>query len=234
MSGSTLTITGPAGAFTGYLARPGVTGTGPGVIVIQEIFGVNTNMRQLCDDLAKAGYVALCPDLFHRIEPGVMLTDQSDEEWQRAFALFQAFDIDGGVEDIDAAISALRDHEACTGKIGAVGYCLGGLLAYLTAARTDADACVGYYGVSIPDRLAEADKIAAPLMLHIAGQDQFVPADAQAAIHDKLDNHPQVTLHDYPERDHAFSRVGGAHYHAADAGLANERTRAFFNRHLAA
>lgn len=232
MSGTMISIAGSAGDFTGYLARPGVTGTGPGVLVCQEIFGVNTEMRRVCDWLAREGFVALCPDLFHRQEPGLSLTDASDEEWQRAFELYQGFDLDAGVRDMSAALSALRGHEACSGKAGAVGYCLGGLLAYLAATRTDSDASVGYYGVSIPDYLAEANKISAPLMLHIAGQDEYVPADAQSAIKEMLTNHPDATLHVYDGRDHAFARDGGAHFDADDAALANTRTLDFLRAHL--
>ncbi len=232
MSGTTVTITGAAGDFTGYMARPGVTGTGPGVIVCQEIFGVNTEMRRVCDELAREGYVALCPDLFHRIEPNIILTDNSQEEWDRAFELYQAFDVDTGMEDLASAMAMLRGHEACTGKVGSVGYCLGGLLAFLMATRTDSDASVSYYGVGIPDRLAEAAKISAPVMLHIAGQDQFVPRQAQDTIMDRLGNDQLVTLHRYDERDHAFAREGGQHYHSDDANLANSRTLALFKEHL--
>lgn len=232
MSGTEIRITGHDGSFMGYLARPGLTGTGPGVVVIQEIFGVNTVMRAVCDRLAKEGYVALCPDLFWRIEPKINITDNTQEEWGRAFELFKAFEVGKGVEDIAAAITALRSNPACTGKVGAVGYCLGGQLAYLTAARTDVDAAVGYYGVAIETRLAEAEKIECPLMLHIAGKDQFVPPAAQAAIREGLKNHPRVTLHGYPENDHAFARVGGEHYDPASAELANGRTREFFAKHL--
>lgn len=233
MSGRMITISGPGGNFSGYLARPGVTGTGPGVVVCQEIFGVNTEMRRVCDWLAQEGFVALCPDLFHRQDPGLTLTDHSEEEWQKAFALYQGFDLDGGSDDLGAALSALRTHEACTGKVGAIGFCLGGLLAYIAATRTDSDASIGYYGVSIPDYLGEAAKISAPLMLHIAGKDEFVPAEAQSAISERLTNHPDVTLHVYPERDHAFAREGGAHYHAEDASAAHGRSLAFLRAHLA-
>ncbi len=233
MSAAAIQIETRDGAFGGYLARPGLTGTGPGVLVLQEIFGVNTNMRSLCDDLARQGFVALAPDLFWRIEPGIMLDDRQDEDLQRAFGLFSEFNVDQGMEDIAAALSALREHPACTGKAGAVGYCLGGLLAYLSASRTDVDASVGYYGVSIHERLGEASRIEAPLMLHIAGRDEFVPPKAQAVISEGLRNHPQVTLHHYPERDHAFARVDGGHYHAEDAATANDRTLTFFRRYLA-
>jgi carboxymethylenebutenolidase len=113
-----------------------------------------------------------------------------------------------------------------------MGFCLGGLLAFLTAARTDVDAAVGYYGVGIQERLAEADRIAAPLMLHVAGQDQFVPKEAQDAIAAALKNRRQVTLHHYPDMDHAFARAGGAHYDAEQARIADERTIAFLREHL--
>ncbi len=233
MSAAAIQIETRDGAFGGYLARPGLTGTGPGVLVLQEIFGINTTVRSLCDDLARQGFVALAPDFFWRIEPGIMLDDRQEEDLQRAFALFGEFNVDQGMEDVAAALAALREHPACTGKAGAVGYCLGGLLAYLTASRTDVDATVGYYGVSIHERLGEASRIASPLMLHIAGRDEFVPQDAQAVISEALRNDPHVTLHVYPERDHAFARVGGAHHHAEDAALADERTLAFFKQHLA-
>jgi carboxymethylenebutenolidase len=162
----------------------------------------------------------------------VQLTDRSDAEWKRAFDLMGRFNADSGVADIQASISHLRGLSGATGKVGAVGYCLGGLLAYLTAARTDADAAVGYYGVNIHTLLGEAGKIKKPLMLHIAGKDQFVPPEAQKAIIDGLKNNPLITIHLYPEMDHAFARAGGEHYEAANADLANGRTATFFRQHL--
>ncbi len=226
-----ISISGKDGAFAGYLASP-ASGRGPGIVVIQEIFGVNAVMREVADGLAAHGYFALVPDLFWRLEPGVQLTDKTDAEWQRAFDLMNRFDPDKGVLDIQAAIDALRGREGCTGKVGAVGYCLGGLLAYLTAARTDADASVGYYGVNIQTKLDEAAKIKKPLMLHIAAKDQFVKPEAQKAIQDGLAHNPLVTIHVYPEMDHAFARVGGTHYDKACADLANGRTSTFFRQHL--
>ncbi|MCG8442432.1 MAG: dienelactone hydrolase family protein [Caulobacterales bacterium] len=232
MSGSEITITGTAGSFTGYLARPGVDGTGPGVIVIQEIFGVNTWLRQVCDDLAREGFVALAPDLFWRQQPRVSLTDNTQAEWDRAMELMGGFDIDAGVDDIAASIDTLRRHEACAGKVGAIGFCLGGLLAYLTAARTDSDASVSYYGVNIPAFLAEADRISAPLMLHIAEKDSYVPPEAQDQIVQDLHNRAEVTIHRYPGMEHAFARNGGAHFDPAAAAEANDRTLAFFRSNL--
>ena len=231
MTAKQISISGPDGAFAGYLATP-ASGRGAGIVVIQEIFGVNQVMRDIADDLASHGYFALVPDLFWRLEPGVQLTDKSDAEWKRAFDLMNRFDPDKGVADIQAAINTLRGRDGCTGKVGAVGYCLGGLLAYLTAARTDIDAGVGYYGVNIHEKLGEAANIKKPLMLHIAGRDQFVPPEAQKKMIDGLSSNPRVTLHVYPEMDHAFARVGGAHYDKACADLANGRTSTFFRQHL--
>jgi len=169
---------------------------------------------------AGPGELALAPDLFWRIEPGVQLSDKTDAEWSRAFELMGKFNADLGVKDIQATITELRNTPGCSGKVGAVGYCLGGLLAYLTAARTDVDASVGYYGVNIQKMLGEAGSIRKPLMLHIAEEDQFVPKEAQKLIVASLKNHPQVDIFTYPGRDHAFARPGGEHYDAADAALA--------------
>lgn len=229
--GETTTIHTADGQFSAYVARPAAE-KAPAVVVIQEIFGVNAVMRGIADELAAAGYLAVCPDLFWRIEPGIDITDQSEAEWKKAFELYQAFDVEQGVEDIAATIAAVRADPACSGKVGAVGFCLGGLLAFLTATRTDADASVSYYGVGIENFVGEAETLASPLLVHIAEEDQFVPKEAQAVIKDALAGNARVEVHSFPGRDHAFARKGGAHYDAADAGKANERTLAFFAKHL--
>ena len=220
---SYISIHTPDGDFNAYVAIP-EAGSGPGIVVIQEIFGVNANIRGIADRIAEKGYVAICPDLFWRIEPGVDITDKTEAEWAKAFELFGKFDADKGTEDIQAAISALRNHKACTGKVGVIGYCLGGKMAYLAATRTDADASIGYYGVGIQDMLDEATNITNPLMLHIAGLDQFVPPDAQSAIEAGIGRHKHVTLHIYPDDDHAFAREGGEHYSAQSASIADQRS----------
>jgi carboxymethylenebutenolidase len=229
--GETISITTSDGSFSAYLARP-AKDKAPAVVVIQEIFGVNAVMREIADGLAAQGYLAICPDLFWRIEPGVDITDKSEAEWKKAFALMNAFDADKGVEDIAAVIKYIRAEPSCTGKVGSVGFCLGGKLAFLTAARTDCDASVSYYGVGIEGLTGEADKITRPLMLHIAEEDQFVPKPAQAIILQNLKNHPQITIHTYAGRDHAFARPGGEHYDEADAKLAGGRTLTFFQANL--
>lgn len=228
----TLTITTPAGDFSAYVARPKAE-SAPAIVVIQEIFGVNKVMRDIADGLAAQGYVAIVPDLFWRIEPGIDITDQSEAEWKRAFELFNAFDVDAGVNDIAATITKARQLPGVNGKVGAVGYCLGGLLAFLTATRTDVDASVSYYGVGIEKHVNEAEKLTHPLLMHIAEKDQFVPPEAQQLILSALKDHPQIELHTYAGRDHAFAREGGAHYDAADAAKANGRSLTFFQKALA-
>jgi carboxymethylenebutenolidase len=227
--GERVSISTPDGDFSAYVARPAAD-KAPAVVVIQEIFGVNQVMRDITDGLAAQGYLAICPDLFWRIEPNIDITDKSEAEWKRAFELFNAFGVDAGVEDIQATITAIRKDGQSNGKVGAVGFCLGGLLAFLTATRTDVDAAASYYGVGIETRTPEAEKLAEPLLLHIAEEDQFVPKEAQAAILRDLKNHPQVEIHTYAGRDHAFARDGGEHYHEADAKLAGGRTLQFFQR----
>lgn len=225
--GRKIEITTEGGTFGAYLATP-AAGTGPGIVVIQEIFGVNANVRAIADGLAADGYVALAPDLFWRIEPGVDITDQSEAEWAKAFDLFGRFNVDLGITDIAAAIKALRALPGVTGKIGAVGHCLGGLLAYLTATRTDIDAAVSYYGVNIASVLGEAVKISKPILLHVAEKDQFVPAEAQAQMSQTLGANTHATMVSYAGQDHAFARLGGAHYNAGAALSANAATAAFF------
>jgi carboxymethylenebutenolidase len=229
---SEVTITAKdGGSFSGYLARP-ASGKGAGILVIQEIFGVNQVMRDICDDLARTGYFALCPDLFWRQQPGIQLTDQTDADWQRAFQLYKGFDEAKGVDDLVQALAHLRQVPGCTGKVGSIGYCLGGKLAYLMATRSDADCNVGYYGVTIEIALSEAARIKKPLILHIAEKDQFCPPEGQAKIKNALAANQQVTIHSYPGCDHAFARIGGAHYDPDAATLANGRTEAFFKTNL--
>ncbi|MFV1991098.1 MAG: dienelactone hydrolase family protein [Acidimicrobiales bacterium] len=226
-----ITIQCPDGAFSAYLAEP-ESGAGAGILVIQEIFGVNQDLRAHCDALAEQGYFAVSPDLYWRQEPGVQLSDQTDAEWNRAAELYLAFDVSKGIEDLQVTLTHLRGMDGCSDKVGTVGYCLGGLLAYLMATRSDADCNVGYYGVGIEGYLHEAGKITRPTMLHIGEQDRFVLAEAQQAIAERLADHPLVTLHSYPDVDHAFARNNGNHYDTAAAQTANLRSAAFFRSHL--
>jgi carboxymethylenebutenolidase len=231
MPGKTITITGKDGSFSGYLASPG-SDKGPGIVVIQEIFGVNQGLRDIADGLASRGFFALVPDLFWRIKPGIELSDKVEADRQVAFDCLGKFDLGTGVTDIQSALDHLRQLPGATGKAGVLGYCLGGQLAYLAAARTDSQASVGYYGIRIEDQLDEAKTIKQPLVLHIAEADDFVPPPAQAKIAQGLGGNPLVTLYKYPLMGHAFARVGGMHYDKANADLANVRSQTFFRQHL--
>lgn len=226
-----ITINGRDGEFSAYLATP-PSGSGPGLLVIQEIFGVNDSMRRMCDEFAAQGFVALCPDLFWRQEPGIQITDKTDEEWAKAFELFQGFDVDRGVEDLKDSLAALRGLDACTGKAGSVGYCLGGKLAFLMATRSDADCNISYYGVELDKLVGEAKAIRHPTLLHIAEEDEFVPKEAQAKVKKALAGHAQVTIFSYPGMPHAFARDGGIHYDAEAAKLANGRSAEFLQQNL--
>ena len=219
------------GEFDAYLALP-AGGYGPGIVVLQEIFGINNVVRNVADWYAAHGFVALAPDLFWRMERNVELTDKGDD-WNKALAFYQQLDEAKAVEDSAAALEFLRHHTACSGRAGAVGFCLGGNLAYLLSTRFKPDCAVGYYGVSIEKSLNEATNLTSPLMLHIAGDDKFCPPDAQRQIHDTLDPNPLVTIHDYAGQDHAFGRPGGEHYNAAAAELADLRSLEFFVSNLA-
>jgi carboxymethylenebutenolidase len=219
------------GSFQAYLAEPRGTPRAA-IIVIQEIFGVNEGIRRKCDAWAKKGYLAIAPDLFWRLEPGVELDPDVEPEFKRALGLMGEFDQDQGVSDIEATIREARKRLEGNGKVGCVGFCLGGRLAFMTASRTDIDASVGYYAVGIDSLLHEKHAIAKPLMLHIAGADHFVTPNIQAKMHEGLDDHPRVTLHDYPGEDHGFAAEMGKRRSEKAARLADSRTEAFFAEHL--
>lgn len=217
--------------FNAYVARP-AGAPRAAIIVIQEIFGVNAGIRRKCDRLAEEGYLAVAPDLFWRLQPGIELDPDVEPEFKQALDWMGKFNQDQGIRDIEATIHYARDQVG-GGKVGAVGYCLGGRLAYMTAARTDVNASVGYYAVGIDGLLGEKHAIAHELMLHIPTADGFVPPEAQQAMHAGLDDHPKVVLHDYEGLDHGFATEFGKRRNDEAAQLADSRTAAFFAEHLA-
>src|SRR3712207_4432476 len=209
-------------SFDAYLAEP----EGPpraAIVVIQEIFGVNEGIRRKCDKWAELGYLAIAPDLFWRLEPGVELDPDVPEEFKQALDLMGRFDQDQGIRDIEATIREARKRLGGNGKVGCVGFCLGGRLAFMTSARTDIDTSVGYYAVGVDNLLRESHAIARPLMLHIAGADHFVGPEVQRAMHEALDDHPRVVLHDYPGEDHGFAAEMGKRRSEEAAQLADSR-----------
>jgi carboxymethylenebutenolidase len=219
------TLEGDAG-FSAYLAEPEGSPRAA-IVVIQEIFGVNEGIRRKCDRWAQKGYLALAPDLFWRLRPGVELDPDKEEEFSEAIELMGRFDQDQGIRDIEATIREARARLGQNGKVGCIGYCLGGRLAYMTAARTDVDSSVGYYPVGLPNILHEKNAIAKPLLIHIAAADHFVSPEQQRTMHDELDDHPRVTLVDYPGQDHGFAAEMGKRRNDEAARQADERTEAF-------
>jgi carboxymethylenebutenolidase len=229
--GSYITVDTPEGSFKAYLARP-VAALAPAVVVIQEILGVNADLRATCDELAAQGYLALSPDLFWRMEPGVDLPDGNEAVWKKAFALYNAFDYDLGVADIQRTMLVARTLPGSNGKVGLMGYCLGGLMTFLVTARTGSNASVFYYGGGTEKHLAEAKGIASPLLMHMGEEDEYIPREARTAIIAAVKDNPLVQVYTYPGCRHAFARHMGAHYDRDAATLANTRTAQFLKANL--
>ena len=226
-----LTINGQDGAFDAYIARPeGLPA--PGVVVLQELFGVNADIRKHCDELAGQGFIAVAPDLFWRQEPGVDLSVTSEPDWQHGLRLYQAYDRDSGVRDVKDTADTVARMPECTARIAVLGYCLGALMTFLTAVRHRVDAAVAYHGGDTEQYLGELGGLHAPLLMHLAEEDEFISKTAQAEIKKALAGKPNATVYSYPGQHHAFSRHNGAHYNAAAAALANGRTSEFLNRQL--
>lgn len=218
------------GFIPAYVARPEGTPRAA-IIVQQEIFGVDAGILKKADDWAAEGYLAVAPDTFWRQQPGIELSPYDEDEFQQAVGFMQKHDFNLGMRDIEAVIHWIRRQEGIA-KVGFVGFCMGGRIAYMTAARTDIDASVGYYGIMIDQMLGEKHAISRPLLLHIPTADHFVGPDAQKAIHEGLGDHPRVTLFDYEGLDHGFAAEIGARRNEEGAQLANSRTLAFFAEHL--
>jgi carboxymethylenebutenolidase len=222
--------TADGGRFTGYLTVP-AKGSGPGLVLLQEIFGVNALMRGAADLFAEEGYVCLVPDLFWRLEPGVNL-GYDPASLQKALGLLQRFDVNQGIGDIGAAVLALQARPECSGKVGAIGFCLGGLLAYLTAARLPVAGAVSFYGVGIEKHLAEAARLHCPLVLHFAGQDEYVPSETVSRIRAALAGRDDVEIYTYPDARHGFYLPGRTSYHKPSAQMAHSPTIALLRRTL--
>jgi len=212
-----------AGEFSAYVVEPGKKPAGS-VVVIQEIFGVNDSLKATCQELADMGFIAVAPDLFWRQEPGVNITDKSEAEWKKAFALMNGFDQDKGVEDLKVTLAAARKLPGANGKAGTIGFCLGGRLAVMMATRSDADVNVSYYGVGLDGLVPEFDNISAPLVVHIAEKDEFASPEIIEAVLDGVEDNDYVDAYVYPDVQHAFARVNGVHFDARAATIANGRT----------
>ncbi len=226
-----ITIEGRDGSFDGYISRP-KTLPAPAVVVLHEVFGVNADIRKTCDDLVEQGFIGVAPDLFWRQEPGVDLGVTSEPDWQHGLRLYQAYDRDAGARDVKDTSNAVAKLPGCTGRVAVLGYCLGGLMTFLTTVRYGADAAVVYHGGDTEKYLGEVDGLNAPLLMHLAEEDEFISKAAQGEIKAALAKKPNATVYSYPGQSHAFSRHGGAHYNAEAAALAHKRTYEFLRQQL--
>ena len=230
---SELTITTPAGeTFGAYAAFPEGGAPAPGLVLMNEVFGVNRFMRAIADYWAGRGFLAVCPKLYWRIDPEFELDPETPGHRDQALATRSQFDVDLAVSDTAATVARLRDMPECSGKVATQGYCLGGLLAFLHAARGEADCDISYYGVGIEDYLGEAAQIARPVMLHIGEADPWTPALIRDATTAALAGHADAEIYTYPDTDHAFAREGAVTEVTAMKELANGRSEAMLKRVL--
>jgi carboxymethylenebutenolidase len=223
MPSITIKASDGTGSFNAYVVEPKSKHAGV-VVLIQEIFGVNQAMRDAAAWVADMDFIAVCPDLFWRIEPGIDITDKSDAEWKRAFELFQAFDQVKGIDDLKATVAACRTLPGANGKVATMGYCLGGRLAFMMAEQSDADANISYYGVGLDGLLGDLNKITKPLVVHVADRDEYFPAEGRAAVVAATAGHKHITTYVYSGADHAFARVNGVHWDGRSATIANGRS----------
>jgi carboxymethylenebutenolidase len=229
-SNTTFATLDGAGTIPAYVARPAGAPRGA-IIVIQEIFGINPGIEKKCEDWASKGYLAVAPDVFWRQKPGIELDADLPEQFQEAIGYMMKHDFDLGIQDVEATIHWIR-REAGVPKVGLVGFCMGGKIAFLAATRTDVDATVGYYAVGVDQMLGESHAIAKPLLLHVPTADGFVPPEARAKMHEGLDGNAHVTLYDYEGLDHGFAAEHGQRRDEAGAALADQRTDEFFAQHV--
>jgi carboxymethylenebutenolidase len=216
--------------FAGYLALP-PAGRGPGLVLFQEIFGVNQHIRAVADQYALDGFVVLAPDVFWRQAPRVELGYEGDDR-QQAMALMKAYAATDALADVAASVQALRARPEVAGaKVGAIGYCMGGRLAYMAAATTDVDAAVPFYGGGIHNNLDRAASITCPMQFHYAGHDDNIPPTAVDAVRQAMGGKP-AEFHLYPEAHHGFNCWERASYHAPSAALGHGRALTFLAEKL--
>ena len=223
MTNMTVQATDGSGSFSALLVEPKSKPAGA-VVIIQEIFGVNEAMQATAAELAGMGFLAICPDLFWRIKPGIVLTDKTEGEFKQALDYMGQFDQAKGIEDLKATVAAARTMPGCNGHVGTMGFCLGGRLAVMMATSSDADVNISYYGVGIDDQIGHFGNIQAPLVLHIAGEDGFFPAEGRAKVMEAAKSVPHIQAYNYTGADHGFARVNGTHWHGVAAAIANGRS----------
>jgi len=225
-----------SGAFKAYYAsRPPMPDLPrpPGIVIVQEIFGISPFLKEMANRYAAHGFAVLIPDLFWRqSEPLTELPDASGTAVQKAFELYKTFDVEKGVEDIAASLRWLRESENTSGKTAVIGYCLGGLLAFMSGCQLDIDAAIGYYGVGIEKALQHKNMIRKPLLLHFAENDGFIPPETVKELNEKLSDNNLVSIHSYAACDHGFARTGGGNYNRDAAEISDARTLTLLKKSL--
>ena len=229
-----ISFQGPAGGgnVAAVVEDPAGGGPAPGILILHEIFGVTDFMRNRVEFFAARGYAAMAPDLYWRVAPGAVFGYEG-AAWDEALATRNLLDDDQTVADIGTMVDFLKQSPQCNGQVALVGYCLGGLYAYLGAARLAIAAAASFHGVRLESRLEEAPHVQAPLVLHFCGLDTYVPQEAVAQVKDALEDRAGVEIYDYPNSDHGFTREGFDVYNEDDAALAHQRTYAVFDKAFA-
>lgn len=213
-----------APGYAGYLALPPAR-RGPGLLLLQEIFGVNRHIRAVADQFALDGFLVLAPDLFWRQAPRVDLGYEGEDR-ARGLALMQAYGADTAIADLRLAAQALRASAGCGPRVGAVGYCMGGRMAWFAAATAGVDAAVAYYGGGIQGQLQHATTVRCPLQFHYAGHDDHIPPAAVQQVR-AATAHLDAEVQVYADAHHGFNCWERGSYHAASAALAHGRTLVF-------
>ena len=218
------------GTFTAYFALPATT-PAPGIVLLPEVFNTNDHILAVVDGYAEDGFVVIAPDVYWREEAGNYLP-YTDEGRAKAQSLRGQMDTDQFTTDLGDTIATLTAHEACTGKVGVMGFCLGGKFTYLSSVRHKISAAVSYYGVQIDEHLDEAENLNCPIVMHFAENDPHVPADTVAAVKTRMGDWNNVDVHIYPGTEHGFNRFGYEPYNETQAAIARDRTIAHFRKHL--
>jgi carboxymethylenebutenolidase len=226
-----LTVTtNDGGSMPAFVARP-ASGGGPGLVVLQEIFGVTPYMQGRARDLATLGYLAVVPELYWRLGPNIVTDEQTEAGLQEAFGYFGRLDFERAVDDAIATLEHVRALPETSGKAGVLGFCLGGRLAYEVGVRANPDVVVAYYGSGTADRLEDAAQLRAPVIFHFGGADPYLPPDQAQRIEAAFAGHPAAEFHSHPGAGHAFDNFRAPiFYHEGASAAAWPQTVAFLKR----